>query len=130
MTIVRKIKRRITLVAVLAVAMFATAYTGSAQRSHLGKVQSMQATVDTGVSHPATAAITGPAAVTCMNATSEAQNSKPVPSCHIVGPGFTGNLAKGQTANFTGAGNATLTCNGQGPMLNCIARVQTPPPSQ
>ena len=124
-----KMRHRIALAAVPALVMFAIALGTSAQRSR-GKVQSMQATVDSGVAHPATAAITGPASVTCMNATSEAQNSKPVPSCHVVAPGFTGNLNKGQTASITGAGNATLTCNGQGPMLRCTARVDTPPVSQ
>jgi hypothetical protein len=124
-----KMRYRMTSVALMA-ALFAMANTGNAQRARLGKVQSLQATVDGGVSHPSTAVVTGPAAITCMNATSEAQNSKPVPSCHIVAPGFTGNLATGQSANLTGAGNATLTCNGAGPMLRCTARVQTPPPSQ
>jgi hypothetical protein len=124
-----KKRYRISLVAVVMIGLCAMAFTGNAQRTRLGKVQSLQATVDGGVPHPATAAVTGPAAVTCMNATSEAQNSKPEPSCHIVAPGFTGNLATGQSANLTGAGNATLTCNGQGPMLRCAARVQTPPPS-
>ena len=111
----------------LAVAVFATVNLAHAQRSNRGKVTSLQATLDGGVSHPATAAATGPSTLTCMNATSEAQNSKPVPSCHLVAPGFTGNLLKGQTANVTAAGTVTLTCNGQGPMLRCAARLDTPP---
>jgi hypothetical protein len=104
----------VLLIALLAVAAFATGNRAHAQRSHLGKVTSLQATVDDGV-------------LTCLNATSEAQNSKPVPSCHLVAPGFTGNLLKGQTANVTAAGTVTLTCNGQGPMLRCTARLDTPP---
>jgi len=122
-----KTRYAVLFVALLAVAVFATANRAHAQRSHLGKVTSLQATVDDGVSHPATAAATGPATLTCLNATSEAQNSKPVPSCHLVAPGFTGNLLKGQAANVTAAGTVTLTCNGQGPMLRCTARLDTPP---
>ena len=122
-----KTRYAVLFVVLLAVAAFATANRAHAQRSHLGKVTSLQATVDDGVSHPATAAATGPATLTCLNATSEAQNSKPVPSCHLVAPGFTGNLLKGQTANVTAAGTVTLTCNGQGPMLRCTARLDTPP---
>lgn len=108
---------------------FAIAHTSNAQRARLGKVQSLQATTDSSGAHPATAAIAGPAKITCFNAVSEAQNSKPVPSCHVVAPGFTGNLAKGEAKDLTAAGNVTLTCNGQGPMLRCTARVDIPPPS-
>lgn len=50
-------------------------------------------------------------------------------SCHVVAPGFTGNLAKGEAKDLTAAGNVTLTCNGQGPMLRCAARVDIPPPT-
>ena len=116
--------------AVLLIAMaLAIAGATNAQRARLGKVQSLQATTDSGVSHPATAAIAGPAKITCLNAVSEAPNSKPVPSCHVVAPGFTGNLAKGEAKDLTAAGNVTLTCNGQGPMVRCTARVDIPPPS-
>jgi hypothetical protein len=124
-----KARHRISALALLGVAAFATAYGVGAQRARLGKVQSLQATSDTSGAHPATAAIAGPETLTCMNATSEAQNSKPVPSCHIVAPGFTGNLLKGQEKNLTAAGNVTLSCNGQGPMLRCTARLEIPPPS-
>ena len=120
---------RISVLAVLLVALFAVAHTGHAQRTRLGKVQSLQATVDSGVPHPATAAITEPALLTCMNATSEVPNSKPAPSCHIVAPGFTGNLQKGGDVKLTASGNVTLTCNGQGPMLRSSARLQIPPPA-
>jgi hypothetical protein len=123
-----KMSFRISLVTLLLATLFAVPHTGNAQRTRPGKVQSLQATVDSGVPHPATTAITGPALLTCMNATSEAPNSKPVPSCHIVAPGFTGNLQKGSDVNLTAAGNVTLTCNGQGPMLRCAARLQIPPP--
>ena len=119
---------RISLPLLLAAtSVFAIAHTSDAQRARLGKVQSLQATTDSSGSHPATAAIAGPAKVTCLNAVSEAPNSKPVPSCHVVAPGFTGNLAKGEAKDLTAAGNVTLTCNGQGPMLRCAARVDIPP---
>ncbi len=121
---------RISLLLLIAVpSVFAIAHTTNAQRARLGKVQSLQATTDSSGSHPATAAIAGPAKITCLNAVSEAPNSKPVPSCHVVAPGFTGNLAKGEAKDLTSAGNVTLTCNGQGPMLRCTARVDIPPPT-
>lgn len=125
-----KTRYRISLAALLAVAVFAMTFSANAQRANRGKVQSLQATTDNTGAHPATAAVAGPATLTCLNATSEDLNSKPVPSCHVVAPGFTGNLNKGQTVNLTKAGNVTLTCNGQGPMLRCTARVDTPPPSK
>jgi hypothetical protein len=118
------------LLSLLALAVaFAIPPTTNAQRARLGKVTSLQATTDGAGSHPATAAIAGPAKITCLNAVSEVPNSKPVPSCHVVAPGFTGNLAKGEAKDLTAAGNVTLTCNGQGPMLRCTARVDIPPPS-
>jgi hypothetical protein len=124
-----KTRYRIALAALLAVAAFTLAHTANAQRARLGKVTSLQATLDKSGPHPATAAITGPVTLTCLNAVSEVSNSKPAPSCHVVAPGFTGNLDIGKTVNLTGAGNVTLTCNGQGPMLRCAARVDIPPPS-
>ena len=121
---------RISLFALLAIATaFAIASASNAQRARLGKVQSLQATSDSSGAHPASAAIAGPAKITCLNATSEAPNSRPTPSCHVVAPGFTGNLATGEAKDLTAAGNVTLTCNGQGPMLRCAARVDIPPPS-
>lgn len=122
--------KRILLLAVLSVALLAIAYRGNAQRQRLGKVHSLQATSDNRGVHPATAEITGPATLTCLNAVSEVPNSKPAPSCHVVAPGFTGNLDIGKTVSLTGAGNATLTCIGQGPMLRCAARVDIPPPTK
>jgi hypothetical protein len=112
----------------LAVALMIAPRT-NAQRARLGKVTSLQATTDSAGAHPATAAIAGPAKITCLNAVSEAPNSRPTPSCHVVAPGFTGNLAKGEAKDLTAAGSVTLTCNGQGPMLRCAARVDIPPPS-
>jgi hypothetical protein len=129
-----KTKYRIALATLLAVLLvtsdvLAIAHKANAQRARLGKVTSLQATVDKSGPHPATATITGPATLTCLNAVSEVPNSKPAPSCHVVGPGFNTDLDTGHTAKLTGAGNVTLTCNGQGPMLRCSARVDIPPPS-
>jgi hypothetical protein len=120
---------RISLAVLVAALPFWLAHTTTAQRARLGKVTSLQATTDSSGPHPATAAIAAPARITCLNAVSEAPNSRPTPSCHVVAPGFTGNLAKGEAKDLTAAGNVTLTCNGQGPMLRCTARVDTPPPS-
>ena len=124
-----KTRCRIALAALLAVAAFTVAHRANAQRERLGKVTSLQATLDKSGPHPATAAITGPVTLTCLNAVSEVPNSKSAPSCHVVAPGFTGNLDIGKTVNLTSAGNVALTCNGQGPMLRCAARVDVPPPS-
>ena len=125
-----KTRKGISLLAVLTVALLTMAYRGNAQRQRLGKVHSLQATSDNRGAHPATAEITGPATLTCLNAVSEVANSKPVPSCHVVAPGFTGNLDIGKIVSLTGTGNVTLTCNGEGPMLRCAARLDIPPPTQ
>ncbi len=113
---------------VAATVAFALASTSDAQRARLGKVQSLQATVDKGGVHPSSADITNTVKITCMNSVSETPNSQPAPGCHIVAPGYTGNLAKGQVINATGPGTVTLTCTGQG-FLRCSARVDIPPAS-
>lgn len=125
-----KTRNSISTVAAVMVAAVALTVTASsdAQRARLGKVQSLQATVDKGGAHPASAQITGAVKITCMNSVSELPNSQPVPGCHIVAPGFNGNLAKGQVTNATGAGSVTLTCTGQG-FLRCSARIDIPPAS-
>jgi hypothetical protein len=120
---------RIFLFCTLILAVFALAYRGYAQRAPHGKVQSLQATSDKAGAHPATATITGPATVTCLSAVSETPNVQPPPACRIAGPGFSGILVKGKTANLTGPGDVTLTCSGQG-FLRCDARVDIPPPTK
>ena len=112
----------------LLAAVFIFAPPSGAQRAPRGQVHSLQATTDTGGAHPAKTEISGPATVTCLNAVSETMNG-PQPSCYISGPGFTGILAKGKTANLTGAGTVTLKCSGQG-YMRCDARVDIPPPSK
>jgi hypothetical protein len=100
-----------------------------AQRARRGKVQSLQATSDKDGQHSAGADITAPASITCLNATSEVPNGKPTPSCRVVAPGFNGRLNIGQKISMTQSGTVTLTCNGQGVMLRCAARVDIPPPT-
>jgi hypothetical protein len=73
----------------------------------------------TGNQHPGTAAVGGPAQVTCTfvagtNAT-----------CYIVGPGVANQVPKGGQVGTSGAGTVTLTCNGNG-ALRCQARIDGP----
>lgn len=113
----------------LILAVFTSALPAHAQRQRRGKVQSLQATSDKAGAHPATAAVTGPATVTCLSAVSETPDVQPPPTCRISGPGFSGILVTGKTANLTGPGDVTLTCSGQG-FMRCDARVDIPPPAQ
>jgi hypothetical protein len=112
----------------LLAAAFSLASQSSAQRAPRGQVHSLQATSDKGGEHPAKTEISGPATVSCLNAVSETMGG-PQPFCHVTGPGFSGILAKGKTANLTGAGTVTLKCSGQG-YMRCDARVDIPPPSK
>jgi hypothetical protein len=104
-----------------AVAVFALAYQTNAQRARGPKVTSLSASIEKDGPHPDKADVAGPAPITCISAISDQPNS-PTPSCHIVAPGFTGNLAAGKSANATEAGTVTLTCNGQG-WVRCHARI-------
>jgi hypothetical protein len=113
---------------VLAALIFALAHPGNAQRARHGKVQSMQASVDTKTGqHPDTATITGPATITCIATVSDLAGAPP-PACNVAGPGFSGVLVKGKGASLTGAGTVTLKCVGQG-WSRCNARIDTPPAS-
>ena len=111
----------------LLAALFITSSPGSAQRARLGKVHSLQATSDKGGEHPASTEISAPGTVTCINGVSETPNVQV--SCSVTGPGFTGVLNKGKSANLTGAGTVTMKCRGQG-FMRCNARVDIPPPSK
>ena len=113
----------------LAVSGFSAMNPTAAQRAPRGTVHALQATSDNAGVHAAKTDITGPVKVTCANAVSETPNSRPTPSCHIVAPGFTGNLDKGKGISVIGPGTVTLTCNGQG-YMRCDARVDIPPPSK
>ena len=85
--------------------LFISPSRSSAQRARLGKVHALQATSDKGGEHPASTEISGPATVTCLNGVSETPNTQV--SCSVSGPGFTGVLNKGKSANLTGAGTVT-----------------------
>ena len=75
-----------------------------------------------GNQHPGSAAIRGPASVTCASAVGSNPRQYP-PSCNISAPGYYGVVNIGQTIGTSGAGTVMLTCNGQAP-LRCTARVQ------
>lgn len=104
-----------------AVAVFTLAHQANAQRARAPKVTSLSASIEKDGPHPDKADIAGPAPITCISAISD-QPTSPTPSCHIVAPGFTGNLSTGKSANATEAGAVTLTCNGQG-WVRCHARI-------
>jgi hypothetical protein len=125
-----KIRTFPSVMPLLVGAILFLACSARAQRARLGKVQSLQATSDNAGQHPASANIAGPATITCLNAVSEVPNGKPTPSCRVTAPGFNGSLNIGQKISMTEAGTVTLTCNGQGPILRCTARVDIPPPTQ
>ncbi len=108
-------------------ASMAVASRSNAQRAPRGKVHSLQATTDKSGEHPASAEISGPATLTCINGASETPNAEI--SCSVTGPGFTGILTKGKSANLNGAGTVTLKCHGQG-YMRCDARVDIPPSSK
>lgn len=86
--------------------------------------QTVSASSDQTGQHPGTAAIAGPARVTCASASSDIPNPQPRPSCNITAPGFGGDVKVGSTIGAGGAGTVTLTCNGQGNRLACTARIQ------
>lgn len=120
---------RISLVAVLALAVFTFRYKTDAQRPrNRAKVRSMQATSDASGAHPDKFDADGPVTITCLAAFSETPNARQEPVCRISAPGFNGILKKGDTAKTTGAGAITLTCTGPG-NLRCSARVDIPAPS-
>jgi|SRR5215469_1641953 len=117
----------LAVVSLLAFASLSFASSIRAQRRPRGQVHSLQATTDKAGEHPAKTDIPGPATVMCINGVSETPNV--VVSCSITGPGFSGILTKGKTANLTRAGTVTMKCNGQG-YMRCDARVDIPSPSQ
>lgn len=82
--------------------------------------QSISATQDKTGQHPGTAAIGGPALITCTNAVG---NPGTQASCNITAPGFGGPVAKGKTVGASGAGTVILTCNGTGTYLSCSANI-------
>src|SRR6202034_526492 len=125
-----KLGYRISIFAVLALAVCAFTYQVDAQRPrNRAKIRSMQATSDASGAHPDKFDADGPVTITCLAAFSETPNARPEPSCRISSPGFNGILKKGDAAKTTGAGPITLTCAGPG-NLRCTARVDIPAPSE
>lgn len=72
-----------------------------------------------GNQHNQSAAVGGPARVTCTMAAGKN------PTCFIVGPGVAQQVPQGQDVGTTGPGTVTLSCNGTAP-LRCQARVDGP----
>jgi hypothetical protein len=72
-----------------------------------------------------TAAVKGPATVTCIGATNGGggPNSRPA-TCYITGPGYHGDVSLGQSIGTSGAGTVTLGCDGSPEPLHCTARVK------
>jgi hypothetical protein len=119
----------IVCLAALVVVLSAVAVSTRAQRSrNRGVVHNMEATADKAGAHPDKFALTAPALITCVRATSEIPDSNPAPACRISANGFNGTMAANSNATLK-AGDITLSCVGQGPMLRCDARVDIPPPA-
>jgi hypothetical protein len=78
-------------------------------------------TEKSGNQHPGSAAVKGPATVTCTSATGNDPRNYP-PSCSIAAPGYSGTVNQGKQVGTSGAGTVTLTCNGQAP-LRCSAKI-------
>jgi hypothetical protein len=92
-----KLGYRISLFAMLALAVFACTWRLNAQRPrNRAKVHSMQATSDTSGAHPDKFDADGAVSITCLAAFSETPNARPEPSCRISAPGFNGILKKGR----------------------------------
>jgi len=72
-----------------------------------------------GNQHPGTAAVSGPAKVTCVSV--GGTNA----TCYITGPGVAKQVPKGGQVGTSGAGTVTLICNGSG-ALTCAARMDGP----
>jgi hypothetical protein len=106
-------KNAVLLVSLLAVA-FAVNAAGSKSISASGDPNGSQ--------HPGTAAIKGPATITCTSASQSVSSGGQRPSCFITAPGAGGVVDIGKQVGSSGAGTVTLTCNGQG-ALRCSARI-------
>ncbi len=89
-----------------------------------GRTQTINASVEkNGNPHPGTAAIRGPATITCSRANSSIPGSTPKPSCFIQAPGVAQQVPVGGRVGSSGAGTVTLGCNGSG-ALTCTAVIQ------
>lgn len=94
------------------------AFIGRAEdKKAAASVQIIKATLDNSGQHPGTAAVQGPATVTCLSASGSGG------TCFIVGPGYSGQVAPNKQIGTSGAGTVTLNCNGTGNYLTCSAKV-------
>jgi hypothetical protein len=126
-------KKPYVVIASLSVAVFLLAQSHSAAqekgkmatKGSKGAARVIVATLDKTGQHPGSVAISGPARIVCLSATSNAQNPQPRPTCFVQAPGYSGNLdpPKGE-AGASGPGTVILNCNGQGDLLHCSASVQ------
>jgi hypothetical protein len=89
------------------------------------KPQTINASVDAqGNAQTATAAINGPARITCTIATNGGgPNSRPA-TCYVTAPGVNRDVTVGQTVGTSGAGTVTLACDGNPYPLRCTARIE------
>jgi hypothetical protein len=111
----------ISMIFLLAIALFAFVNRANAQRNRGPMVTSMSASIDKDGPHPNKVEIKGPAPITCISAISD-DPSSPTPACKVSGPGFNGILKKGEKADLTEAGTVTLNCTGRG-WVRCNARI-------
>src|SRR6202035_4019792 len=82
----------------------------------------ISASSDAAGSHPGSADVSGPVAVTCVSATDDTGTVTP-PACIIDAPGTGGVVKIGDKVAVTGAGRVVLTCQGRG-RLACTARIE------
>ena len=109
---------RFTMKAFIAVTVVIAA--GFLQAASAGPRIIKSSTDATGKQHPATAKVSGPATVTCTNA------SGTNASCYVTGPGVEKQVPKGNNVLTVDAGTVTLICNGSGP-LTCEAEIDLSP---
>lgn len=79
----------------------------------------ISASLDQNGQHPGTAAVTGPATVSCSDGAGT--QGTPV-DCLILGPGYLGEVALHQSVSITGPGTVRLTCSGQGRCSAVVAQ--------
>ena len=104
-----------------AICLFVLAGWGEDKKAETKSVQIIKATFDSTGQHPGTAAIQGPAKVTCLSATGAGG------TCYIEAPGYSGQVSPNPPNNpigTSGAGTVTLNCNGTGNNLACSAKVE------
>jgi hypothetical protein len=89
---------------------------------HHAASKTISASSDATGSHPASADIAGPVAVTCVSATDDGGDQTPA-ACVISAPGANGVVKIGDKVALATAGSVILTCQGKG-TLACTARIE------